>query len=128
MVASQNVEETMKQSRHWTLESPDDAEFSSKFDFLEQFTSMCRHKKLAYRKLLEKDEHPTVVSCWLKCCHILCLGIMHRMTAKTGLRLSVVVHDVPENEGPVSGEVFFRCWEAMGRPQDMGDFNERVKK
>lgn len=53
------------------------------------------------------------------------LKTMIELIRAHGKKLSIVVYDDedPLNEqGPVLGAIFLKCWEAMGKPKTMDDF------
>jgi hypothetical protein len=87
---------------HWTARSPNDFEYSVRASFYAQLDVSDTHRHLSLLRAI-------------------------KLAAAKGLKVALVAYDdgdAANNNGPVNGQIFARCWEKQGRPTDFFELGD----
>lgn len=122
--AKRNIkQEVMKtQNVHWTEWSVDDFAHSLTFDFVTQISNELEKRQCSHAALAEKlGVTDSRVSQMLNSPDTISLKNAVKYARAIGRKVALVIYDDkdPTNRnGPVSSQIFSRCWENSGKPTD----------
>lgn len=115
-------------TNHWTTQSLGDFAYWVASDFTAQIESRLEEKEIGkndFAGLL--DVSVSRVSQVLNDPGNITLGNVVKYARALGMKVALVAYDDadPENEkGPITAEVFTKCWERLGSPNDLFELQE----
>jgi transcriptional regulator with XRE-family HTH domain len=122
------MEYDMATRTHWTERSVDDFVHRISSDFVVQLEERIEDDKLTQKDVAERlGVTGGAVSQTLNSPGNLELKTMVQYARAVGMKLAVVAYDDndPRNEkGPIISEIFAKCWERLGKPQDFFELDE----
>jgi transcriptional regulator with XRE-family HTH domain len=115
----------MNSNQHWTQSSLGDFAYWVSTDFTAQIEVRLEEKGISKNSLAERvGVSPSRVSQVLNDPGNLTVGNVVKYTRALNMKVALVTYDDSDpdnNKGPINAEVFTKCWERMGRPQDFFD-------
>jgi predicted XRE-type DNA-binding protein len=120
--------ETM--TKHWTHESTEAFVFCVSSDFVAQLEKKIEEKELKRKELAEALQvSEGRVSQVLNDPGNLTIRKMVEYARALGMKVSVVAYedgDPENNRGPINAEVFSKCWQLIGKPNDLFAFDQAL--
>jgi transcriptional regulator with XRE-family HTH domain len=116
---------SMSLNQHWTQNSFGDFAFWVTSDFTAQIEARLESRGISKNTVAERvGVSPARVSQILNDPGNITVGNVVKYARAVGLKIALVAYDDsdPDNtKGPINADVFTKCWERMGRPQDFFD-------
>jgi|SRR5436190_4074206 len=116
------------QNIHWTDRSTEDYVHRLSSDFIVQLENKIESEEITAKEIAERlGVSSSAVSQVLNNPGNLELKSMVRYARALGLKLAVVAYDDndPRNEkGPIISEIFTKCWERLGKPEDFFELQD----
>jgi predicted transcriptional regulator len=113
---------------HWTERTTEDYVHRLPSDFIAQIENKMDDEEITQKQVAENlGCTPGAVSQVLNSPGNLELKTMVQYARATGMKVAVVVYndDDPRNtKGPILSEIFSKCWERMGKPEDFFALND----
>jgi len=118
----------MASGTHWTERSIEDFVHRLSSDFVVQLGKRIEDDEVTKKQIADRlGVTGGAVSQVLNNPGNLELRTMVQYARALGLKVALVAYDDGDpdnNKGPIISEIFAKCWERLGKPQDFFDFNE----
>lgn len=117
--------------QHWTARSTEDMRFSVGADVILQIEEAMHQRGLTQKQIADSmGVTESRVSQLLKEVrnNNFTLDTILRLGEAVGMKVAVVLYDdVRESGAPVNAQVFTRCWQDMGKPEDFWKWHREVE-
>ena len=118
----------MPSGTHWTERSVEDYVHRLSSDFVVQLEKRIEDDEVTKKQIADRlGVSGGAVSQVLNTPGNLELRTMVQYARAVGMKVALVAYDDndPDNtKGPIISEIFVKCWERLGKPEDFFDFNE----
>lgn len=121
----------MADIRHWTERSPEDFFYSIATDFIEQLREKMEATGMKPNQLARAAKvSKSYISKVFKDPGNLSVETIVKLARTVGMKVSIItyedINDPDNTRGPISADVFRRCWETAKRPADMWSFEAKA--
>lgn len=121
----------MNPHQHWTTRSAEDMRYSVGADLILQIDKAMQEKGITQRQVADSmgvsEARVSQLLAEIRNNNFT-LDTMLRLSKAVGMKAAIVLYeDARESGAPVQAEVFTRCWQDAGRPEDFWKWNHGIE-